>query len=727
MAKRHKDLKIPKGVSPDQDFVQILDPATGTGTFLVEVIDLIHKTLVAKWKAQGHGEKKIDALWNEYVPKHLLTRLHGYELLMAPYAIAHLKIGLKLYETGYRFGSDERARVYLTNALEPTQDFSGRFEFAIPALAHEAQAVNTIKSTRRFTVVIGNPPYAGRSWNLTTELRRIVDAYRTIRGERIKEKGALQLEKSIQDDYIKFFRLGQSHIDHSSTGILGFVTSHGFLDNPSLRGMRFSILSSFNRLFVLDMHGNVLRHEQSPDGTEDKNVFDIKDTGVAVSLLRKLQNLGAAPVEHAHLWGSRELLKYPWLSRNTLFSTTRQEVRVRDPLFLLIPQDVESLDEFEQWFSIGEVMPVHSKGVVTGRDHFVIDFDEQRLLERMREFAESKKSDDALVEAFDLNPTDWWRVDEARRQMPRPKDFRKYVRPLLYRPFDTRVCFYHPAVLMSPRRPVMQHMDPGLDNFLLITSRMTKGESFQHVLVAKGLAEAILLSSKTSNNAIVFPLYLYADAEEHQQVAFDSARRPNFTEGFLRAVQQRMGLQIVDGRGDIRSTVGIDDLLKFIVATLNSPKYRSRYADPLSRDFPRVPFTGNLELFRQLARLGDELIALYLLESLKLAGPVTEFVGGRNREVEKASWSKNTVWIDKAQTTGFKGVREDVWNFHIGGYQVCEKWLKDRKGRTLSKDDIAHYQKIVVALSETIRLMKEIDQVIERHGGWPGAFKTGGG
>ena len=186
MAERHEGLRIPNAISPDQGFVQILDPATGTGTFLVEAIDLIHKTLVAKWKAQEHGETKIAALWNEYVPEHLLPRLHGYELLMAPYAIAHLKISLKLYETGYRFGSHERARVYLTNALESAQDFSqGALDFAIPALADEAQAVNEIKRDARFTVIIGNPPYSGHSANKGTWIRELLrgESRHAARGE----------------------------------------------------------------------------------------------------------------------------------------------------------------------------------------------------------------------------------------------------------------------------------------------------------------------------------------------------------------------------------------------------------------------------------------------------------------------------------------------------------------------------------------------------------------
>jgi hypothetical protein len=264
MARRHKDLKIPEGVSPKQDFVQILDPATGTGTFLVEVIDLIHKTLIEKWKAQSHGEKKIDALWNDYVPKHLLTRLHGYELLMAPYAIAHLKIGLKLYETGYRFGSDERARVYLTNAVEPAQDSSGRFEFAIPALAREADAVDEIKRAARFTAVIGNPPYAGHSLN--NQVAWIVDkVYDYKRGYPDLQKPGQA--KWLQDDYVKFLRFAEWQIQETVCGVIGFITNHAWLDNPTFKGMRQHFVDSFDRIAVLDLHGNANKKERAADGS----------------------------------------------------------------------------------------------------------------------------------------------------------------------------------------------------------------------------------------------------------------------------------------------------------------------------------------------------------------------------------------------------------------------------------------------------------------------------
>ena len=289
MAERHEGLRIPDAISPDQGFVQILDPATGTGTFLVEAIDLIHKTLVAKWKAQEHGETKIAALWNEYVPEHLLPRLHGYELLMASYAIAHLKISLKLYETGYLFGSHERARLYLTNALESAQDFSqGALDFAIPALADEAQAVNEIKRDARFTVIIGNPPYSGHSANKGAWIRELLrGSAGTQRAENYFEVDGGPLNERnpqwLNDDYVKFIRLASWQIERTGRGVLGFITNHSYLDNPTFRGMRESLAATFPRAHLLDLHGNTKKKDRAPDGGKDENVFDIQQ-GVAIGL-----------------------------------------------------------------------------------------------------------------------------------------------------------------------------------------------------------------------------------------------------------------------------------------------------------------------------------------------------------------------------------------------------------------------------------------------------------
>ncbi len=736
LIKKHPDLKLPiiadeqgneNPISGDEPFVLILDPATGTATFLVEVIDVIYRTLVAKWKKQSFTEAEIDTAWNEYVSNHLLPRLYGYELMMAPYAIAHLKIGLKLAETGYKFTSKERARVYLTNALEPAQDLSGQLKFDAPALAHEAASVNEIKRHKRFTVVIGNPPYAGISANLNEKARELVGRFKFIDGVKVNERGALQLEKNLQDDYIKFLAFAEDRLSDSAIGVCGMICNHGFIDNPTLRGVRWSLLSNFHRLWVLDLHGNVNRGEKAPDGRDDQNVFDIKDAGVAIYLGSKGRRQIATNnrISKSDVWGDREAHKYPFLGTNTYGTHSWETVTSEPEFFLFRTLSQHGSGEFNAWPKVTEVFPLHSIGMITARDGYVIDFTTDPILERAKAFRDSKLDDVATCKALGIPIKKGWNISRARERIRQIKDLSLHVRSVLYRPFDVRPVFYHESLIWGMAWPVMQHMVGG-KNLALITSRMTKGETFEHVLVSNTLSEVILLSSKTSNNAFAFPLYLKSG---NSDLHFDE--HTNLAPQFLTILANKLRLSKDKSTG-LPVSLTAENIFHYAYAVFHSPGYRNRYAEFLKIDFPRLPLTENLPLFRELSRLGGELTALHLFESPMLTKPITRFIG-KSKEVAKIGWIDDTIWLDaggkKTATTpgssGFKGVPKAVWTFYIGGYQVCEKWLKDRKGRTLTDEDISHYQKIVVALSETIRLMAEIDKVINNHGGWPGAFQSG--
>jgi predicted helicase len=666
------------------------------------------------------SEGKIDALWNEYVPKHLLPRLHGYELLMAPYAIAHLKVGLKLYETGYRFSSEERARIYLTNALEPQHDLSGRFEFAIPALAHEAQAVNEIKRRQRFTVVIGNPPYSALSANLTTQARNLVSRFKFIDGARLDERGALQLEKNLQDDYIKFIAFVEDTLTATSSGVCGLICNHGFIDNPTLRGVRWSLMQNFLNIWILDLHGNVNRGEVAPDGSDDQNVFDIKDAGVAIFLGAKHKQVESSGVSirKSDLWGDRNAVKYPYLLSKSVTECTWEFVSSEPDLFLFRAISQGGSREYSSWPKVTAVFPLHSVGMITARDSYVIDFESGPIIERAQAFRDSRLDDEATCEKLGIPIKKGWNIRRSRERIKQVKDIASFIKPLLYRPFDVRRVFYHESLIWGMAWPVMQHMIDG-KNLALITSRMTKGEAFCHTLVSNTLSEVILLSSKTSNNAFVFPLHLRSNER-----GLRLEEQVNLGSEFLQGLQRRLGLRRSNSHG-MPEGVSPEDVFHYIYAVLSGPGFRARYAEFLKIDFPRIPLPGSPDLFFSLSRLGRDLVDIHLLKSPNLTKPITEFIGGRQPEVEKISWSRDTVWVDKAQIVGFKGVREDVWSFRVGGYQVCEKWLKDRKGRTLSRKEIEHYQKIIVALAETIRIMKRIDEVIEADGGWPGAFAEG--
>jgi type I restriction-modification system DNA methylase subunit len=736
MAKRHGNLTIPEGVLAEQDFIQILDPATGTGTFLVEATDLIYKTMAAKWRALGHANSKIEALWNDYVPRHLLPRLHGYELLMAPYAIAHLKIGLKLHETGYHFVSNERARIYLTNALEPAHDFSNTLAFAIPALAHESQAVNDIKSHGYFTVVIGNPPYARHSSNpskdangKTTFIGRLIDEYKEGCPELKKPAQA----KYLQDDYVKFVRFTENAIVKAGYGVFGLITNHGYLDNPTFRGMRNHLLTRLSIADVLDLHGNANKKERSPDGSEDKNVFDIKQ-GVAIFVGARLPDAKTCTVRHGDLWGSRDS-KYQTLANSMRYEVVNAVLTPKPPQFSLRPRDETNESEYLTFVSVRDIFSPNgdpAPGIVTTQDSFAVAFSSKEIVANVETLLSTRNEKEAR-EHFRLCTQDQWSYQNAKREL---KDgaWRGKVIPLHYRPFDVRYTVYDSNVAVHRRERVTRHLLDG-SNLALLTSRMTKGETFKHVQVTRLVPEVICMSPMTSNNGFVFPLWLKAEVsnKDVQGALFGDGRRLNLGREFLMKLCSTLSMS--PNELGVPNGLSPEEIFYYIFALLHSPSYRTRYAEFLKNDFPRLPLTGSIELCRSLARLGGQLVSTQLLEAPKVDHLTTTFIGPKDPEVARVGWSNETVWLDavaakKGQSTvsgsiGFHGVSEAVWNFHIGGYQVCEKWLKARRGRTLSKDDILHYQKMVVAVSETISLMGKVDQIVDAHGGWPGAFARG--
>jgi hypothetical protein len=694
MHKMHPEIKIPKGVSIDEPFVQILDPATGTATFLVEVIEIIYKTMTKKWLKEGHMALEIPKLWNKYVPKHLLPRLYGFELMMAPYAIAHMKIGLKLGETGYRFGSEERAHIYLTNSLEPPSDVAEQpqFEEMAPALAHEAKAVNAIKCNKLFTVVIGNPPYSnfGQLNRIPFILSLLEDYKRDLDEQKL----------NLDDDYIKFIRFGQYVLDKAGTGIFGMITNNVYMDGITHRRMRESMKSSFACVRVLDLHGSVKKLEISPDGSKDENVFDIQQ-GVGISLFSKVPHVPLNQVEFSELWGSREA-KYVALTATGQHPVQGTKVESVAPYHFFVPKNFSDGAEWNTWHSIRVLMPANSTGVKTHLDDVLVRFEKTEIKTVIEHFL------DENWKPIELSKT--------RRASPLRKavllknalkdDLDRSVADYAYRVFDTRKIAYLPNAIEAGdhRYPIMRHLLSS--NVGIATTRQLSQGSFAHILVTKFITDMCFLSTATKECAYIFPLKLLAGGN------------------LLKGDSVSWNLSSYAQTYCLQNNTTPEDFFQYTYAVFHSSTYRNRYAEFLKIDFPRVPLTSSLELFKALAKLGGELVALHLMESPKLNKHITRFVGKGKPEVEKVSYSDETVWIDKAQSQGFQGVPENVWNFHIGGYQVCEKWLKNRKGRTLSADDINHYHRIVVALNETIHIMAEIDKVIEVHGGWPNAFST---
>jgi Type ISP C-terminal specificity domain len=731
MTTRHKDLRIPPGLNEESPFIQILDPATGTATFLVEVIDVVLTTLKARWTKEGLSEaKQIDA-WNLYVSDHLLPRLHGYELMMAPYAIAHLKIGLKLFSTGYRFATAERARIYLTNALEPATDASNSQVDALSeALAHEVRAVNAIKRGQRFTIVMGNPPYSVSSWNKSDWIEDLTEEFkRTVRAE----ESQIQ---SLSNDYIKFLRFGEWQIETTGVGMLGLITGHGYLQGTQPRDLRNHLTKVFDRCDCLDLHGSIRR--SGTEDIEDEPVFEIM-TGVAILIGQRAftrESRGGTVLES--LTG-RLAKKWQFLNAGTARShfpnkTPYQPVA---PNYLFAPPKTANAVG-EQYANYIDLPAMFGTGVrssdketywATGfasqQDELAMSFTNDELEDKIAALADAP-SFEKLKEQYRLCSTDQWNFKLAR-SFARDGEWREYVSQVAYRPFDRRWTVLHKSVLTILRTQVMSQLGEGTDNLGLISSRAVNDLRFAHCFVTTEPVDKIFISSKTSTNAYVFPMFFM------KEDMYGKELRHNFSPHFMSLLSNALGRaqSATDGLPD---EVTAEDIFSYIYGVLSSPGYRVRFAEDLRIDFPRVPLPGGAQLFQELARLGGQLIALHTLKSTRLNHPITKYKGPRNPEVGRISWSDDTVWLDAevakrggdaaAGTIGFQGVPEVVWNFHIGGYQVCEKWLKDRKGRLLSASDIQHYHTIVVALSETIHNMEEIDNVIEKHGGWPDAFQT---
>ena len=719
-----RDFGIAEGLADSGERVIILDPAAGTGTFLRETIARIRETVEDK----GRG-----GAWTEYVRDHLLPRLHGFELQMAPYAIGHLRLALELggEARAFQMPSGERLNVFLTNTLEEAHESALGPAFA-GEIATEAQEAEAVKREKPVMVVLGNPPYSGHSANKGAWIADLMrgrvegspESYFTVDGGPLGERNP----KWLNDDYVKFIRFAQWRIERTGEGVLGFVTNHGYLDNPTYRGMRQSLMAAFDEIHLLDLHGNARRKERAPDGGPDQNVFDIQQ-GVAIGLfVKRRDGAGPARVFHADLWGPREVGadggKYRWLANNDVETTGWTELAPKSPDYLFIPRDEALADEYRAGWKLTDIMPLNSAGIVTARDKLTIQWTEADMRGVVREFGELPE--EAARERWRLGPDSRdWKVALAQEDVRGHPDMDERVVPILYRPFDERFTWYSGrsrGFLCMPRQEVMRHMlGPNLG--LIACRQQSQAGDWAHCGVTRGIIESSAISNKTREINYLFPLYRYPSSEGRAKLDI-AERTPNLAPEFTDAVAEATGLAFTpDGAGDLAATFGPEDVFHWCYAVLHSPEYRRRYADFLKADFPRIPLPASGALFAELAALGSRLTALHLLDAGDPAADAPAFdVGGNNRVdrvryTEPASGAGGRVWINRTQY--FEGVAPETWAFTIGGYRPAEKWLKDRRGRPLGYDDIGRYQGICAALAETPRLMARIDGAIAVHGGWP--------
>ena len=624
--------------------VQVLDPATGTGTFLAETVRQIKRDLAGQMGA-----------WPQYVPEHLLPRLYGFELMMAPYTIAHLKLDMEI-----GIPAQQRLRVYLTNSLEEynkdAHTLFGNY------LAQEANAASDIKRDAPVMIVMGNPPYSGESQNKDPWIMSLMESYK-------KEPGGIQPLKErnpkwINDDYCKFIRLGQYYVDRNNEGILAYICNNGFLDNPTFRGMRWSLLNSFDKIYIINLHGNSKKKETAPNGSKDENVFDIM-VGTSINIFIKTgkkKKGELAEVYYADLYGLREQ-KYASLNTNNLTTISFDKIQLNAPSYLLIKRNNKGEEEYNQGFKVDELSKIYSAGIVTSNDDVLIDYSKDVLSQKIEESYGNFNS--------------------------------SCIRPLAYKPFDTRYLYYDVSKLERARYNIMRHILQD-DNMGLVIAKQCVSD-WRYAFVSNNIANLNLTGTAGRlGSGFLFPLYLYPE-----EGSFETERRPNLDADIWAKINDAVGKE-----------TSPEDIFDYIYGVLHSPTYRAKYKEFLKVDFPRVPYPNNADEFEHFRHYGNLLRELHLMHNVPASEVRFDETG--DNVVEQVKWINNhdqeevgSVWINERQY--FANVPAEAWNMFIGGYQPAQKWLKDRKGRTLSYDDILHYRKIIAILSETCRLMKEID------------------
>jgi predicted helicase len=677
--------------------VQILDPATGTGTFLAEVVKHIYK------KFEGQ-----QGIWSKYVTNDLIPRLNGFELLMASYAMAHLKMDMLLTETGYKPTDDQRFRIFLTNSLEEAHPDTGTLFSSW--LSDEADQANAVKRDSPVMVVIGNPPYSVSSTNKSKWIEGLTADYK----KDMKERNI----QPLSDDYIKFIRFGQHFIDKNREGVLAYISNNSFIDGIIHRQMRKHLLESFDKIYILDLHGNAKKKEVCSDGSPDQNVFDIMQ-GVSINIFvktgkKKENELGQ--IFHSDLQGKRDF-KYDFLNINSLKSFEWNVLDYKSPEYFFIPKDNSVKIIYDKGFSVNDIFNKSSSGVQTEFDELVTHTSRKKAEITLNDLKSLSPSDFALKYEFQSKLK---KIEIAKNDVITQNST---IQKIDYKIFNTQFCIYTGktnGLMGRPRFEMMKNIISKDNLSICLLRSLVDTTNFSSVFISKNLVDKNLYGFQTS----LFPLYLYPENNEQQTLDINTPRTPNLNLTIIKQIAEGLGLTFTNEketenavcfansdevRPEFKQSFAPIDLLDYIYAVLHSPSYREIYKEFLKIDFPRIPAPQDPGKFWQLVKLGGELREIHLLESPTVFNYITQYPEDGDNIVTKPIYKNGNVYINENQY--FANVPELAWNFFIGGYQPDQKWLKDRKDRELSYEDILHYQKIIVAMSETDRIMKGIDKI----------------
>lgn len=682
----HKILKEhfnrPDGFADDK--VTVLDPAAGTLTFLAEAAKLAVEEFVFRY---GEGGKA------NFIKENILKNFYAFELMMAPYAVGHLKMSFLLEELGYRLQGDDRFKLYLTNTLE-MEELAQTELPGMASLSEESHLAGKIKKEQPILVILGNPPYSVSSVNKSDFIEEEMELYK----EDVRDEKNIQ---PLSDDYIKFIRFAHWKIENEGKGIIGMITNNSYISGVIHRGMRKKLLEAFDRIYILNLHGSTRTGEKAPQGGKDENVFDIQQ-GVSIALYVKHEKpQRKKKVFYTEFWGLRNE-KYDYLIKNDLKTIKWKEIKPEEPYYFFVPKDFALEIEYEKFWNVTNIFREWSSGVKTHRDHFIVGFTKEDIVQRLQVFIGNLPIE-LVKKSLNLKDTRDWKIREARQKVKSGKPENK-IYPYAYRPFDNRKICYELCLIDRgcDRFPLMRHFISNKNIGLALMRRPIPNDTFTQVLVVNTIGDINFYAYQT----YFFPLYLKAYESGSQLLNKEMSKAKsfsNFTTNFLHAIKESLSSESTP-----------DEIFYYIYAILHSNIYRTKYIEFLRIDFPKIPFTKNYRLFRKMVEYGKMLVDLHLLESRKLHPTIAKFQGKGDNSVEKLSYDEKQKCLFFNQNQYFEGITKEIWEYQVGGYQVCNKWLKDRKDRILSLSDIKHYCKVITALKKTIEIQKDIDKIYPR-------------
>jgi len=649
--------------------VTILDPASGTLTFPAKSI-LIAKEEIDKSPNAGS--------WLQVVKNHIIKDYYAFELLMAPYIIGHLKISLLLENLGYKLENSDRFPLYLTNTL----DFSEIEQTTLPyvaGLSEEAQKAMKVKKDVPILAVMGNPPYSVSSSNIIKEGSAFNALYESYKEKVRKEERNIQ---PLSDDYIKFIAFAHWKIKQAGQGIVGMITNNSYLDGLIHRDMRQKLLEDFDEIYILNLHGNSKRKEKTPEDGKDENVFDIQQ-GVGIILLVKKEGLEKKAM-YLDIYGLREE-KYKFLEGHDVKSIKWQDLGSKEPNYFFILKDIKGETIYNKFISIKDIFNKYNAGVATGKDDVLVDFNRDSLMRKLL------ITDKDLFENVMSNYKVGKDLAEKWYQELKKGAIKEQIKNYSYRPFDIRFTIYNAKILQRARKDIMDNFLS--DNLAIVTTKNSKQENFDEVFITNHITDKHLIGHQT----FVFPIFTYSDINNGNNLF-----------GKIGPQQTNLSDKLWD---NVTTGVEPERVLSYIYAILYSNTYRKKYNEFLKVDFPRIPFTKNVDLFYKIAELGKELIDLHLLKSERLNGSSAEFLVVGDNRVKERKYNKKEECLYINEKQYFTTVTPEVWNYYIGGYQVLDKWLKDRTERVLSNDEVNHFLKVITALNWTLHFQKEIDKL----------------